>query len=188
MLLFALGFIALGSPFSSAVPFGNPDTHLTEEPRVRFECKLQMEHKGSTAPLRGCWREATAGTGTSPRRGRGRVGEGVGRDPEGGQNRLLGSVASLTKSSSSWEKVLCHGLDSGCFLQKSCVTSSLINNLLGPVQSKYTEPLAQKLLRISRSFCCGSAEMNLTSIPEDAGLIPGLAQWVKDPALPRAVV
>jgi len=38
--------------------------------------------------------------------------------------------------------------------------------------------------RVQGSSHCGAVETNMTSIREDANWIPGLVQWVKDPALP----
>ena len=57
------------------------------------------------------------------------------------------------------------------------------------MNKNFTEAAAYMASRLMKMIntgvpCRGSVETNLTSIHEDAGSILGLAQWVKDLALP----
>ena len=63
--------------------------------------------------------------------------------------------------------------------RKTCVFEKMVSEI---VEKAAQDGFFSKI--IFRSSCCGSAEMNLTGIHEDAVSIPGLAQWVMDLVLP----
>ena len=55
------------------------------------------------------------------------------------------------------------------------------------IENKNRPITSTKILNVIRSFCYSIVEKNLTSIHEDEGLIPTLAQEVRDLTLPGAV-
>ena len=81
----------------------------------------------------------------------------------------------------------------GCDFNDSEKLSDPLNSPPSPQHQKFhstsfTLRLWCQLKDKLQSSICGSAVMNPTSIHEDMGSIPGLTHWVKDPALPWAVV
>ena len=54
----------------------------------------------------------------------------------------------------------------------------------GQFTKQFKQPVNKRNLKVPlRSSHCGTVETNLTKNHEVTGSIPGLAQWVKDPAL-----
>ena len=73
-----------------------------------------------------------------------------------------------------------------CLCVSLNLNGSLVNNMW--LELVFLNPFSHQNCYSFWSSHCGSAETNPTRIHEDVGSIPGLDQWIKDLALPRAVV
>ena len=62
-------------------------------------------------------------------------------------------------------------------------TRNFLKTQYGPKELNILMQICLKIVEVGSSHR-GSVETSLTSIHADAGSIPGLTQWVKDPALP----
>ena len=85
------------------------------------------------------------------------------------------TVSGFSNFTLKWQNKQTKKLIGICYIIFKCISSSKYQ--LGFLACWYG--LKSKLKKQNRNSHYGSGETNLTSILEDVGLIPGLAQWVK---------